>query len=92
MAQHDLVMRDHKKVLAEIDQAISELKGVKTTIETSSEIGKMDLKIGGLDKTFLALSSLTPEIDETIKVFENTKEMIEEQVRIFERNNQDITF
>lgn len=89
---HDLQMREPAKVLAGIDNAIDNLKKIKGTIDTTAQIGNMDLAIGGLDVTFKNLEQLTPSIDDAIKVFENMKVSIEQHVATFQRNNEGITF
>lgn len=89
---HDLEMRNPERVLTRLDDAIDVLKKMEGTIETMSQIGDMNLKIGGLDKTFKNLISLNPSVDGAEKVFASTKESIENHVKVFAQKNEDITF
>lgn len=89
---HDLQMREPAKVITGLGEAIDNIKKIKGTVETTAQIGNMDLAIGGLDVTFRNLEQLTPSLDDAVKVFETTMESIEQHVATFQRNNQDITF
>lgn len=89
---HDLIMSEPKKVIAMLDEAIDTIKKVKGTIETTSQIGDMGLKIGGLDTTFKNLEQLNPSMDEAIKVFDVIKDAIEVQAATFKRNNEEISY
>lgn len=88
---HDLQMTEPAKVIAGLDESIDTLKKIKGTIETTAQIGNMNLAIGGLDVTFKSLEQLTPSLDDAIKVFETTKASIEQHVATFQRQNSDIT-
>lgn len=88
---HDLVMAEPKKVTSALDDAISLVKQIGNTIETTSQIGDMDLKIGGLGNTFKNLEQLMPNMDEVVKAIEGIQESVESQVAIFKRNNEDIS-
>lgn len=89
---HDLEMREPQKVLVKLDEAVDALKKIKGTIETTAQIGNMDLKIGGLSNSFSKLEELTKDMDDAVKIVQTTKESIEQQVAIFARNNEDITY
>ena len=89
---HDLEMRNPERVLSRLDEAVDVLKKMEGTIETMSQIGDMNLRIGGLDKTFKNLVSLNPSVEGAEKVFVTTKEAIENHVKVFTQKNEDITF
>lgn len=89
---HDLRMEDPRKVVANLQEAVEKMKTVRDTIRTVSDIGNMDLAIGGLNKTFLNLSELDEPIHKSIQVFEAVCSTIEERAREFEAENENITY
>lgn len=89
---HELIMPNPGKVQSMLDDAEAAIKKIKGTVETTSMIGKMDLKIGGLDKSFGLLEQLMPALDGVIKTFVDTKEAIRDNVARFEADNENITF
>lgn len=80
---HELNMRDPKKVLDRLEEGKDIIKKMKGIIGTVTDISKMDLAIGGVDKGFAALDQLYPHLDNACGVFDKVAEKIDEQVRTF---------
>lgn len=89
---HELNMPEPAKVVSVLDECIDVVLKIKNTITTTAEIGKMGLKIGGLDKAFISLEELNPDIDDSLKVFKDIQEQIETHAKTFEAMNEDITY
>lgn len=90
MGNHDLDMRYPEKVDQFMDEIIGSLKACKLAVETTSQIGNMDLAIGGLDKTFSAIDKLIAPYENSIKAVTNIKEELRDAVKKFQADNEDI--
>ena len=88
---HDLKVAEPNKVLSLLDESIDHLDKVIWAIETTADISKMNLSIGGLVKTFDAVGTLKDSVVEAKKVVEEVKADFQKQLAIYQQNNEDIT-
>jgi hypothetical protein len=86
---HDLVIENPQKVDAQLGEAVAILKNIKSTLETVSEIGSMDLKIGGLDTAFVRIKELNNDMDKAVKTVETIRIDINAHVKEFEKRNSE---
>lgn len=89
---HELQMRDPKKVVAKLEEAVDKIERIKGAVDTAAGIADMDLAIGGLNQTFRNLTSLEEPLTGAVGVFKAIGSSIEDRAREFEQANENITF